>query len=344
MDKLESTAPFRVFLPGPVPEAIIRDVLVRAARMSTIGDSLPWHVYVIAERQVQILEAKLTGWPRERIKDNGKTRPLRLVKRLQEYHFFGAPVVLLFAIEKLSQTTQSAGLGKYVHTIALLARRRGLQTFQLESSLAASPAVRRYLKLSKNLIIHSGVALGYAEKRATLNSEPLPRRSIDNFVTFLKFKNATKQTLGSDEKLSPNSRLDRKNKEPPSKRAIKPGDKYVGERIYARRIISGFTQTNVAKKLEISYQLFQKYESGATRVGAGRLQQLATVLEVPIDYFFKKTSSSGNERLSKNQIPGYVSEFLASPDGIRLLKAFVRIAKRKLSRSIVAFVEEVEHH
>ena len=243
MDKLEATAPFRVFLSGPVPEAIIRDVLVRAARMSTMGDSLPWHVYVIAERQVQILEAKLTGWPRERIKHNGKTRPLRLVKRLQECHFFGAPV------------TQSACLGKYVHTIAFLARRRGLQTFQLESSLAASPAVRRYLKLSKNLIIHSGVALGYAEKRAALNSEPLPRRSIDNFVTFLNFRNA-KQTLGSDEKLSPNSRLDRKNKEPPSKRAIKPGDKYAGERIYARRIILGLTQTNVAKKLETSYQLF----------------------------------------------------------------------------------------
>jgi transcriptional regulator with XRE-family HTH domain/nitroreductase len=332
----------RVFLRKPVPEATVRDILVRAARMSSTGESIPWRVYAIAGRHVRVLEAELTGRPQELVKGKVKARRLQITKRLQDHHLFGAPIVLFFAIERYSQAIQWADLGKYVHTSVLLARRRGLQTFQLESSILLRPAVRSCLKLSKNLTIHSGVALGYADIRATPNSEFLPRGSIDNFATFQGF--GDRQTLDRDKKKLLNTRLGQKNStELPSKRVIKPADRYVGERIYARRIILGLTQTEIAKRLEISYQLFQKYESGATRVGASRLQQLASALEVPVDYFFKKTSTDVDEHPSKDLIPSYISEFLASPDGIRLLKAFVCITNRKLRRSLVAFIEEAEN-
>lgn len=64
-------------------------------------------------------------------------------------------------------------------------------------------------------------------------------------------------------------------------------DHQVGERIRKRRTLLGYTQEQLAESLDISYQQVQKYETGANRVSAGRLFQIAQRLEVPIGYFFE---------------------------------------------------------
>ncbi|SLN37384.1 helix-turn-helix domain-containing protein [Oceanibacterium hippocampi] len=63
-------------------------------------------------------------------------------------------------------------------------------------------------------------------------------------------------------------------------------DRHVGERIRKRRIELGLTQEHVAVALGISYQQVQKYETGANRVSAGRLYEIAHELDVDIHYFF----------------------------------------------------------
>lgn len=63
-------------------------------------------------------------------------------------------------------------------------------------------------------------------------------------------------------------------------------DRQVGERIRRRRILLGLTQDQVADALGISYQQIQKYETGANRISAGRLAQIAEVLEVLPGWFF----------------------------------------------------------
>jgi len=63
-------------------------------------------------------------------------------------------------------------------------------------------------------------------------------------------------------------------------------DEYVGERIRARRTTMGLTQENLAQTLNISYQQVQKYETGANRVSAGRLYEIARRLDVEVGYFF----------------------------------------------------------
>jgi transcriptional regulator with XRE-family HTH domain len=63
-------------------------------------------------------------------------------------------------------------------------------------------------------------------------------------------------------------------------------DQQVGERIRKRRTLLGYTQEQLADALEISYQQIQKYETGANRVSAGRLFQIAQRLEAPVTYFF----------------------------------------------------------
>lgn len=64
-------------------------------------------------------------------------------------------------------------------------------------------------------------------------------------------------------------------------------DRHVGERIRRRRTMLGYTQEQLAAALEISYQQVQKYETGANRVSAGRLYQIAQRLEVSISHFFE---------------------------------------------------------
>ena len=65
-------------------------------------------------------------------------------------------------------------------------------------------------------------------------------------------------------------------------------DVYVGRQVRQRRQLLGLSQTKLAEALNITFQQVQKYERGSNRVGAGRLYQLATVLDVPVGYFFEQ--------------------------------------------------------
>ena len=69
-------------------------------------------------------------------------------------------------------------------------------------------------------------------------------------------------------------------------------DAHVGERIRQRRTALGLTQEHLANALAISYQQVQKYETGANRVSAGRLFEVAGKLDVDIGYFFEGLDAS----------------------------------------------------
>jgi len=77
-------------------------------------------------------------------------------------------------------------------------------------------------------------------------------------------------------------------------------DRQVGDRMRRRRILLGLTQDQLADALGISYQQIQKYETGANRISAGRLAQIAEVLEVQPGWFFgapeKVESAGGSSR------------------------------------------------
>jgi transcriptional regulator with XRE-family HTH domain len=119
-----------------------------------------------------------------------------------------------------------------------------------------------------------------------------------------------------------------------------PTDKHVGARIRMRRLMLGMSQTGLAQGLGLTFQQIQKYEKGINRVGASRLQQIAHILKVPVEFFFEgapgvpgaKTEAAGTPSLA------HVSEFLATPDGLTLVGSFVKVKSPKLRRSIVELV------
>lgn len=65
-----------------------------------------------------------------------------------------------------------------------------------------------------------------------------------------------------------------------------PIDVFVGRRIRTRRVFRDMRQEELARELGLTFQQVQKYESGANRVSASRLWEIAAILEMPIAYFF----------------------------------------------------------
>jgi transcriptional regulator with XRE-family HTH domain len=122
-----------------------------------------------------------------------------------------------------------------------------------------------------------------------------------------------------------------------------PVDKYVGSRVRMRRIMLGMSQEKLGDALGLTFQQVQKYEKGTNRIGASRLHQIADVLQVPVSFLFEggPTGSTPIDGANEASSPAYVSDFLATSEGLALTRAFTRIDDPKLRRSIVDLVEQI---
>ena len=131
---------------------------------------------------------------------------------------------------------------------------------------------------------------------------------------------------------------------PVAKKVPNPIDRHVGSRVRMRRMMLGMSQEKLGDALGLTFQQVQKYEKGANRIGASRLQQISQILQVPVSFFFEGVPSQRTERVegfAEAPSPAYVSDFLATSDGLALTKAFVRIKDAKLRRRIVDLVEQI---
>ena len=129
-----------------------------------------------------------------------------------------------------------------------------------------------------------------------------------------------------------------------AKKAPNPIDKHVGSRVRMRRMMLGMSQEKLGDALELTFQQVQKYEKGTNRIGASRLQQISNILQVPVAFFFEGAPHvEGSPPQSTEDVPSpaYVSDFLATSDGLSLTKAFMRIPNSKLRRRIVNLVEQI---
>lgn len=130
-----------------------------------------------------------------------------------------------------------------------------------------------------------------------------------------------------------------------AKKAPNPIDKHVGSRVRMRRMMLSMSQEKLGDALGLTFQQVQKYEKGTNRIGASRLQQIAHILEVPVSFFFdgapQLPGSARHDGMSEAPSPAYVSDFLATSDGLALTKAFMRISDSKLRRRIVDLVEQI---
>jgi transcriptional regulator with XRE-family HTH domain len=128
-----------------------------------------------------------------------------------------------------------------------------------------------------------------------------------------------------------------------STKSPNPIDRHVGSRVRMRRMMLGMSQEKLGDALGLTFQQVQKYEKGTNRIGASRLQQISEILQVPVAFFFEGAPSVPGRAsgMSEQASPSYVSDFLATSDGLALTKAFVQIKDAKLRRRIVDLVEAI---
>jgi transcriptional regulator with XRE-family HTH domain len=101
------------------------------------------------------------------------------------------------------------------------------------------------------------------------------------------------------------------------------------------------SQTDVANAAGITFQQIQKYERGANRLGASRLQQMSEALGVSPSYFFEGAPTVGKKIPAPQE--GELSEsaivsFLGTREGAALVRGFIAIKEKKIRQNVIAFI------
>jgi transcriptional regulator with XRE-family HTH domain len=105
-------------------------------------------------------------------------------------------------------------------------------------------------------------------------------------------------------------------------------DVEVGRRVRAIRLERDMSQSALGKLLGVTFQQVQKYEKGVNRIGAGRLQALAEIFDVPISAFFDEKKEAGDHK-------GTLFELADSAGALSLLRAYSSLSDQRLKRSLV---------
>ena len=106
-----------------------------------------------------------------------------------------------------------------------------------------------------------------------------------------------------------------------------PVDAYVGKQLRMRRKLLGLSQDDLGKKVGITFQQIQKYESGVNRMGASRMWEFAQALEISEAYFF---DGYNNDQTNDD---------LYSEENEKLLTAYYSIADSHLRSKAIKILE-----
>jgi nitroreductase len=219
-EAVESRMSCRAFLPTPVPEATVRTILETARQAPSGGNLQPWRVYALAGEPLAGLLAavrgKLFAHPRgegseydvypaglgepyrsRRFKCGEdlyasigvarEDKPARLRQFAQNYALFGAPVGLFFFIDRQMGPPQWSDIGMYMQTVMLLAREHGLHSCAQEAWSAWYRTVGECLAAPPELMLFSGMSLGYRDDEAPINRWRTERASLQEFAELRGF-------------------------------------------------------------------------------------------------------------------------------------------------------------
>lgn len=106
-------------------------------------------------------------------------------------------------------------------------------------------------------------------------------------------------------------------------------DSHVGKRIRQRRWLVGMTQQKLAECVGIKFQQIQKYETGANRVSASRLWDIADALEVDVAFFFEGLKSDQDGAVEEQSIP---TDMMGDKEAMDLVRSYYAIPENQRRR------------
>lgn len=219
-EAIDSRMSCRAFEPTLVPEATVRSILDAARRSPSGGNLQPWHVHVLAGEPLAellaIVRRKVPAEPRGEGSEYDiyppdlwdpyrarryqcgedlyatigvarEDKPGRLRQFARNYQFFGAPVGLFFCIDRRLGPPQWSDLGMYMQSVMLLAREHGLHTCAQEAWSVWHRTVGQFLGLPDELMLFSGMALGFRDESASINRLRTDRAPLEEIATLRGF-------------------------------------------------------------------------------------------------------------------------------------------------------------
>jgi nitroreductase len=209
----------RAFLPTPVPEATVREILEVASRAPSGTNTQPWKVHVLmgaarerlgdairaayddpAERATHTEEydyyprewtspyidrRRKVGWDLYGLLEIGKTDKDRMhAQHGRNYVFFDAPVGLIFTIDRILAQGSWLDYGMFLENIMVAARGRGLDTCPQAAFTQFHRIIKRELQLGDHEMVVCGMALGVADHDAVANRLTTARAAVDEFAKF----------------------------------------------------------------------------------------------------------------------------------------------------------------
>lgn len=106
-------------------------------------------------------------------------------------------------------------------------------------------------------------------------------------------------------------------------------DVHVGKRVRHRRWLIGMTQQQLAEQVGIKFQQIQKYETGANRISASRLWDIAEALDVPVSFFFEGLEESEKESSGKKSVP---ADLMGDKEALDLVRSYYAIPENQRRR------------
>jgi len=209
----------RAFLPTPLPESLLREILDVARWAPSGGNLQPWKIIVVAgsarDSIVALAKNRAAQAPDEssdhpvyppnlwepyrtrRFKVgedmyallgiSRADRAARLARFASNYEFFGAPVGMFFIIDERMGHGQWAHLGMFMQSIALAALERGVSSCMQEAWASLRSTLKSHFQLSAHEMVYCGMALGYADQSAAVNSLRSERAPVEEFAQFRGF-------------------------------------------------------------------------------------------------------------------------------------------------------------
>ena len=208
----------RAYKSAGVPLDIVREIVALGSHAPSGSNIQPWRVHVLTGNTLKrvgtaIQQAFLTGEPGHQRDYDYYTDPIEepyLARRRQcgwglygtlgigrgdhaksqayratNYNFFGAPAGLIFTIDRRLERGSWLDYGMFLQTLMLAARARGLHTCA-EAAIASYPdIVRRELNITRDWIVICGMAMGYADPDAIVNTFQPPRIALEEYAVFL---------------------------------------------------------------------------------------------------------------------------------------------------------------
>jgi transcriptional regulator with XRE-family HTH domain len=104
-------------------------------------------------------------------------------------------------------------------------------------------------------------------------------------------------------------------------------------------MLIGMSQERLGGMLGLTFQQVQKYEKGVNRIGAGRLFEVARILNVPVDFFYEGVNEAAPGANETDGAP--VMDFVSSGEGLQLSLAFMKIKDAKVRKRVLDLVKSL---